>query len=364
MRPSALQFLIPGELQSATGGYVYDRRVIDGLRALGWQTDVHPLDGSFPYPNAAALAHADRLLSRLPDAALVLIDGLALGAMPELIEAHAGRLVMVALVHMPLAAQFGLDPSLAVLLAQRELRALRSVRHVIVTSQATARQLTAGGLPKARLSVVEPGVDLDAALARRRYGGTLRLLCVATVSDGKGHELLIEALTPLTTLPWQLCCIGSLSRSPGTVERIRALLRRSGLESRVQLLDERPHLELPQYYCAADVFVLATQRETYCMAVAEALAHGLPIISTHTGAIAQLVGSDAGILVEPGDARALHAALARVLSQPALGQRLADAALIARQRLKSWTGACEEFAAVLAAVTRATAAASATERAG
>ena len=363
MRRSALQFLIPGELQSATGGYVYDRTVIDGLRTLGWQIDVHPLDGSFPHPNAAALAHADSLLSRLPDAALVLVDGLALGAMPELIEAHSGRLVMVALVHMPLGAQFGLDPSLAVQLAQRELRALRSVRHVIVTSQGTAQQLTAAGLPHSRLSVVEPGVDPDAALARRRFDGTLRLLCVATVSDGKGHELLIEALKPLAHLSWQLCCIGSLSRSPRTVERIRALLQRCRLESRVQLLDERPHQELPHYYRAADVFVLATQRETYCMAVAEALAHGLPIISTHTGAIAQLVGSDAGVLVEPGDTGALHAALAQVLSQPAVAQRLADAALVARRRLKSWTAACGEFAAVLATLAPATAA-SARERAG
>jgi glycosyltransferase involved in cell wall biosynthesis len=363
MRPSALQFLIPGELQSATGGYVYDRSVIDGLRAFGWQVDVHRLDGSFPQPNAAALAHADSLLSRLPDAALVLVDGLALGAMPELIEAHAGRLVVVALIHMPLAAQFGLDPSLAAQRAQRELRALRSVRHVIVTSQATAQQLTAAGLPYVRLSVVEPGVDPDAPLARRHYDGTLRLLCVGTVSDGKGHELLIEALTPLTNLPWQLCCIGSLSRSPGTVERVRVLLQRCGLESRVQLLDERPHQELRQHYCAADVFVLATQRETYCMAVAEALAHGLPIISTHTGAIAQLVGSDAGILIEPGDVRALQAVLAQVLSQPSLGQRLADAALIARRRLKSWTATCGEFAAALATAAPATTA-SPTERAG
>lgn len=362
MRQNALQFLIPGELQSGTGGYVYDRHVIDGLGTLGWQVDVQPLDGSFPYPNRAALAHADGILARLPDAALVLIDGLALGAMPELIEAHAARLAIVGLIHMPLAAESGLAPPLAAPLQQRELHALRQVRHVIVTSQATERLVTALGLPFARLSVVEPGTD-SAALARRRYDGTLRLLCVATVSDGKGHELLIEALRPLAQLPWQLCCVGSLSRSPGTVERLRALLQHSGLEPRVQLLGERPHEELAAYYCASDLFVLATRHESYCMAVAEALAHGLPIISTRTGAIPQLVGADAGILVEPGDGPALHAALARVLPQPLLAQRLADGALLARRRLRPWAGTCVELAAVLTAVRRSTAAA-ATERAG
>ena len=56
-----------------------------------------------------------------------------------------------------------------------------------------------------------------------------------------------------------------------------------------------------QRYDRTDVFVLATLRETYGMAVAEALAHGLPVVSTSTGAIPALVGTDAGLLVAPGD---------------------------------------------------------------
>jgi glycosyltransferase involved in cell wall biosynthesis len=355
MKQNALQFLIPGELHSGTGGYVYDRRVIDGLRALGWHVEVQRLDPSFPSPSAAALAHAAGLLSRLPDAALVLIDGLALGAMPELIEAHARRLAIVALVHMPLAAEIGLDPSVAAALQRRELRALRAAHRIVATSQRTQRLLTALRLPDAKVSVVEPGTDA-APLARRRYEGTLRLLCVATLSEGKGHELLIEALRPLAPLRWQLCCVGSLTRSPGTVARVRALLQHSGLEARVQLLGERAHEELSEHYCASDLFVLATRAESYCMAVAEALAHGLPIISTRTGAIAELVGAEAGILVAPGDAAALHAALARVLAQPTLAQRLADAALAARARLRPWASACAQLAAVLSASDRSGAA--------
>ncbi len=362
MRRNALQFLIPGELQSGTGGYVYDRQVIDGLSALGWAVEVHRLDGSFPHPSAAALEHTDGVLSQLPDAALVLIDGLALGAMPELIEVHSTRLAIVGLVHMPLAAEIGLAPPLTAALQQRELRALRGVRQVIVTSHVTEQLLTAQGLPAASVSVAEPGTDCT-ALARRRFDGTVRLLCVATVSDGKGHELLLEALAPLTHLPWQLRCIGSLTRSPRAVERVRALLRHFRLEARVQLIGEHAHEELPRYYAASDLFVLATRHESYCMAVAEALAHGLPIISTRTGAIPELVGADAGILVEPGDAAALRAALARVLQQPVLAQRLADAALVARSRLRPWASACTELAALLAAVSRSNTT-SATECAG
>ncbi|MGH8143162.1 MAG: glycosyltransferase family 4 protein, partial [Steroidobacteraceae bacterium] len=92
MTRRALEFLVPGDLRAATGGYVYDRRMIAGLRALGWQVTVHTLEASFPEPTSAALAHAHRTLASLPAHALVLIDGLALSAMPEVLRAYCAQL--------------------------------------------------------------------------------------------------------------------------------------------------------------------------------------------------------------------------------------------------------------------------------
>ena len=115
---------------------------------------------------------------------------------------------------------------------------------------------------------------------------------------------------------WLLTCAGSLDRDPSTVERLRSRLRTGGLDDRVSLAGELDAGELEACYNRADVFVLATLHETYCMAVAEALAHGLPIVSTTTGAIPQLVGaggngeSPAGLLAPPGDVGAMTAALA------------------------------------------------------
>jgi glycosyltransferase involved in cell wall biosynthesis len=83
------------------------------------------------------------------------------------------------------------------------------------------------------------------------------------------------------------------------------------------------------------------------MALAEAVAHGLPIISTTAGAIPETVPASASVLVPPGDARALTKALASVIDDPARRAALAAAARKARASLQTWAGAAEKFAAAL-----------------
>ena len=349
MSARALEFVIPGDLQSATGGYVYDRTMVAGLRDLGWRVEVHGLDASFPSPSPDALAQAARVFAELPDQACVLVDGLALGAMPQVLEPHARRLGLIALVHMPLAFEFGISAAVAERRRGAEQRALGLVRHVIVTSRNTERDLAAYGVERSRLSVVEPGIWKTQILGSpgiRADDGALNLLCVATVQEGKGHELLIDALAPLAHLPWQLQCAGSLSRSPRTVQRLTERLDQLGLTDRVALIGEVPHAALRDLYFGADLFVLPTLRESYCLAVAESLAHGLPVISSRTGAIPELVET-AGLLIEPGDREALQAALARTMTDGALRLSMRAAALAAGARLTVWPEACEHMARVL-----------------
>jgi glycosyltransferase involved in cell wall biosynthesis len=342
----SLHFVIPGDLRAATGGYGYDRRIIAGLPALGWQVTAHSLDASFPRPSAAALDHAQTTFAGLPDAALVLIDGLALGAMPRIAQENAERMRLVALIHHPLAAERGLTPDLVRQLACSERLALAAVRHVIVTSDATRLALREFNVEPSRVSVVEPGTDA-APLARRARGETLKLLCVATLIPRKGHDLLFTALAALLSLRWQLTCVGSLTRDPDTVARLRAQLRLLGLEERVSLVGELNGGQLSRMYGDCDLFVLPTHLEGYGMVIAEALAHGLPVVSTHTGGIAGLVGPRAGLLVAPGDAHSLQAALNRALAEPGLLDTLATAAAAVRASLRNWQQACARMSQIL-----------------
>lgn len=339
-------FLIPGDPDTRTGGYLYDRRIMAGLAMLGWQIELHRLDTSFPLPTPAALQEATAALAALPDQALAVVDGLALGAMPAAVAPHRERLRLVGLVHHPLALETGLDEMQQQRLHASEREALRSVRQVIVTSPSTARALADYDVSPERRTVVPPGTD-PAPLATGSSGGEPALFCAASLTPRKGHAVLFRALASLERLPWRLRCAGSETLDPATAARLRALLDELALRDRVELLGELDADELAARYLEADVFVLPSFHEGYGMVLAEALARGLPIVSTTAGAIPDTVPANAGLLVPPGDDAALADALARILTDLELRQRLAAGAREARRHLFDWPSVCARFAATL-----------------
>ncbi|MDG4583010.1 MAG: glycosyltransferase family 4 protein, partial [Candidatus Competibacter sp.] len=336
----SVRFLIPGDPDTRTGGYLYDRRIMAGLAALDWRVELRRLDAGFPRPTPAALREADEVLAALPDRALTVIDGLALGAMPTVAAAQRDRLRLVALLHHPLALETGLDETLRRQLHASEREALRHVRRVIVTSPSTARALLSEyEVTPERCVAIPPGTD-PAPLAEGSGGGNLDLLCVASLTPRKGHAVLFRALARLQHHPWRLFCAGSERLHPPTAALLLDLTEDLGLTGRIAFLGELDEAALAIRYRRADVFVLPSHHEGYGMALAEALARGLPIVSTTAGAIPDTVSADAGLLVPPGDETALAEALARVMAEPALRERLATGARAARQSLPDWPEIC------------------------
>lgn len=344
--PETLWFLVPGDLETPTGGYAYDRRILEGLRGLGLAVQHRALDQRFPHPPPAALAEAETLLAAIPDGALTVVDGLAFGAMPEPAARHGRRLRLVALVHHPLAAETGLPPALAERLRASERAALRWATGIVVTSPATASLLDGYGVQAGRVAVVAPGTDPRPA-ATGTANGWLNLLCVGSITHRKGYDVLLRALATLRGHTWRLDCVGSLDRDPAEAERVRLLRDQLGLRNQVYFTGALDDTALAERYRAADLFVLATRFEGYGMVFAEALAHGLPIVSTTAGAVPDTVPAAAGILVHPEDPQALASALMRLMSDATLRRRIAAHARAAGQALPDWGHAARCFARVL-----------------
>lgn len=338
-----LELLLPIGLETRTGGFIYDRRIVGQLREHGCRVNVHELRGAFPLPAADELNEAEALLRGIRSGSTVVIDGLALGGMPEIVEHERARLRLTALIHHPLALETGLDPATAQRLRAAERRALAAVSRIVVTSRTTACALADFGVAAGRITVVSPGTDRS-PLASGSGTPPLQLLCVATLTPRKGHAVLIEALAGLRDRPWRLACVGSVEQHPATAAALRRQIARFGLEDRVELLGELDNDGIDEAYARADAFVLASHYEGYGMALAEALARGLPIVTTRGGAIEETVPETAGLLVRPGDCEALRDALRRLIDNAPLRARLHAGACEARRALPTWQEAGARFA--------------------
>jgi glycosyltransferase involved in cell wall biosynthesis len=350
-------FVYPGDLHSPTGGYAYDRRIIAGLKTLGWEIQLICLGEGYPFPSPIQVEQAKEQLQGLTPGVPMVIDGLALGALPEVAACVAEHHPLIALIHHPLAFEFGLSEEQTALLKQSETEALRHANKVIANSPATARDLNRHyGVSMDRIDVVLPGTDCVSRTEPKRQSSAdasneVRLLSVGSIIPRKGFPDLIAALAPLADLPWTLSIAGDTTRNAGAFEQLIGDITCFGLEKRVQVLGAVSDAELISLYTQADAFVLASLFEGYGMVYAEAMAYGLPIIATSSGAIPDTVPSEAGLLVSPSDIPALAAALKTVIEDAPYRARLSSGALRAAAQQPTWDQAAQQFATALGRLT-------------
>ncbi|HEX2555183.1 MAG TPA: glycosyltransferase family 4 protein [Microvirga sp.] len=338
-------FAIPGDLAAPTGGYAYARRVLDLMPEHGIAMRHLALPGGYPDPSAEDFAATARLVADTAPDAVLLVDGLAFGAMPEDLVAGFGRRI-VALVHHPLAHETGLPPERRAALHASEARALALAHRVVAASPLTARLLAAEyGVPTERIAVAEPGTD--PAPRSRGTGSPVQLLAVGAVSPRKGFEVLVRALAGLADPDWRLTIAGATDRDPAAVAALGRAIAESGVAGRIRLAGEVDDAALEELYDRADVFVSASLFEGYGMVLAEAMARGLPLVASTGGAADDTVSADAALKVPPGDVGRLAAALRRVVGDPALRRRLAEGAWAAGQRLPTWSDTAARIARTL-----------------
>jgi len=334
-----LNLVAPGSLDRPTGGDRYDARMVAGLRDRGWLVSVHGLEGDFPRWDGGARKALDSVLGEVRDGSRVLVDGLILGGLPDPVQGHADRLRILALVHHPLADETGLDEATREQLVRAERRALQAARGVVVTSRHTARRVEdLFGVSGDRIRVAIPGTD-PAPPAEGPTGEEVpTLLCVGSVIRRKGHDVLVAALERLPELPWRLVCVGSLTADPNYADDVQRSARDAGLADRIHFSGTLSDERLERMFHSSSLFVLPSHYEGYGMSLAEAMVRGLPIVSTTGGAIPETVPPDAGILVTPGNSRALASALETLLGPEGADRRnaLARACRARGRQLPTW----------------------------
>jgi|25BtaG_2_1085352.scaffolds.fasta_scaffold01180_2 glycosyltransferase involved in cell wall biosynthesis len=354
--PDAIEFLVPGDPAQNTGGYRYVRKLVEALRERGCQARVTGLPGRFPCPDAEARAGLDKQLEAMADGTCVVLDGLAMGGLPDVLGKHHERLRLLALVHHPLADETGLNEADRHWFFEAEKRALALVKGIVTTSRHTAARLADYDVPADAIRVAEPGVagigdtrigNRPASEAASTEPAVPRLLCVAHLSPRKAQHQLVKALKALEALSWHCVLAGSAIRDAEYGDNIWRLILDAGLEGRIELTGELGEEELADQYQRADLFVLPSLYEGYGMVIDEALAAGLPVISSDGGALASTGARPGVVQYRAGDVRALAARIRRWLEHP---EELEHARKLARKesrRIRSWSDTATDFMAAI-----------------
>ena len=226
-------FAVPGELATPTGGYVYDRRIIEGLAALGWRIAVVDLGDGFPFPATDTRAAAGARLAALPIGPPIVIDGLAFGALPDAAEALRATHALVALVHHPLALEIGIERDGISRVARERMHGTRlcaACDHHEPGDRAAACRRLRRSLRAAERRGARNRARRDRGRARSE--SVIALLSVGAVVPRKGYDVLVAALAKLKHLPWRLVIAGDCERSPETFRRLVADIASLGLTDR------------------------------------------------------------------------------------------------------------------------------------
>ncbi|MCK0163958.1 glycosyltransferase [Marinobacter sp. S6332] len=322
---STLHFIVPGDPNQNTGGYRYVRKLVEALNEAGTKAMVTGVPGAFPKPDAIAIQAMDNLLVKLEEGSRVILDGLAMSAMPEVLAKHTHRLRLIALIHHPLADETGLNKSEQDWFFEREKLALATVGGVFTTSAFTAYRLADYGVAPERIRTAEPGVEnpvgnvlptISEALGGTQKARVPHILCVAHLSPRKAQHHLVQALAQLDDLLWHCTLAGSCERDSTYANTVQKQIDELGLNARIDLAGEVDAQRLASLYQSADVFVLPSLYEGYGMVIDEAIAAGLPVISSDGGALKNTSARPGVRLYRAGDTSALQANLKAWLGDP------------------------------------------------
>lgn len=332
-------FLIPGNIHSLTGGYLYNMHIINGLKQKGYTVCILGSDWKFnDKESLEKISRAD--LEKLPLGACVVVDSIALASLHQIVQEFGGRLKFLGLIHLPVS--YDISSGVHGKLAKEELQALHHMERLIVTGRFTFDLLCNAGLNRKKIMIVEPGTENFPRKTRYKFIPS-ELLCIANYSAVKAQDILIRGLSMLTAWNWTMDLYGDMEREPGYTTAIRSLIQQLKMENRIFMHGIADRHKISEIFLHADLFVLPSLFESYGMVLTESLTHGIPVVTTTAGNIPDTIPKGMGLLTEPANAGQLADAIRSLFVDPAKYSALCSAASQYYRQVRSWDQAVEEF---------------------
>jgi glycosyltransferase involved in cell wall biosynthesis len=339
--------VIYGSLETVSGGYLYDRRLVDYLKQQGDQVDVISLPWRSYAGHLMDNFSADLRRRLEGDFDVILQDELNHPSLAWLNSRLRHRAPLVSIVHHLRSSEARPDWQNKFYRAV-ERQYLASLDAFIFNSQTTRRAVEDLIDQETTHVVAYPGGDrfgktiTPEAVARRARTKPLRILFVGNLIPRKGLHTLLAALARLTGVDWRLAIVGSMRVDPKYARYIYGLLNRADMDKRVSWRGSLADAELAKEMEASHVLVVPSTYEGFGIVYLEGMSFGLPAVGTTAGAADEIItnGED-GFLIPPEDVIALVEYLSSLATDRDRLERMGKAALNRFKRHPSWeqTGA-------------------------
>jgi glycosyltransferase involved in cell wall biosynthesis len=220
-------------------------------------------------------------------------------------------------------------------------RISRTLSHIITVSKNARDDISRDfKIPLQRFRIIPNGINTD-------------LFCPVPEIKRKRDRIIVtnSADTPLKGLDYLLKAIAEISRTRSNIRLIvvgtpkknggiEKLIRKLGIGEFVTFTGRISNDEFVRQYAKAFLAVVPSVYEGFGLPAGEAMACGLPVVSTTGGALSEVVG-DAGILVPPADSRALAGAVTAILDNPEVAEKMGRAGYERVHKLFTWKRAAE-----------------------
>ncbi|MFQ5923869.1 MAG: glycosyltransferase family 4 protein [Anaerolineales bacterium] len=331
--------VIYGALDQRSGGYLYDRMLVEGMRELGDRVEVLSLPAR-EYALNLLDNFSARRFTRVPYD-ILLQDELN---HPSLFNANRRlRRVspIVTIVHHLRSSEPHPAP-LRSLYRRIEKAYLRTVDGAVYNSHVTRATVEAlMGKPLSSV-VAAPGadhlpgnVDFEVIEARARQPGPLQIVFIGNLIPRKGLHRLIRALNGIRADEWHLSVVGSLEFDRDYSDRIR----RTTDQPNIRLMGALDHAEIAELLSQSHVLAMPSAYEGFGIAYLEGMAFGLPAVASAAGGASDIVQDGVnGYLVPPSDEAQLRERLSRLSTDRDLLAEMGRAALEMYQRHPTWNG--------------------------
>lgn len=331
--------IIYGSLDTISGGYLYDRKLVQHLQSQGEQVEVISLPWrSYPRHLGDNLSSDWRRRLRDTQVDILLQDELnhpSLAWINQELRRHVDYPIVSIVHHLRASENHPLWIKWLYRLVER--RYLRSVDAFIFNSHTTrqAVQHLAGRQVPGVVAFpagdqLSPQIELDEITRRALSPGPLRILFVGNLIPRKGLHLLLPALMEIQDCDWCLEVVGRTDADPAYAQRARRLARRLGLDERVRFHGGLSDANLSAAFRRSHVLVVPSSYEGFGIVYLEAMGFGLPAVASNSGAAGEIITHGVDGCLAPGGSGEKIAHCLRMLCRDR--QRLAEMGKAARQR--------------------------------